>query len=559
MPTRSGRGLLKDVTPSATPASVPPAEPVIDDNVEAGLSAYELQRLANIRANEEVLKQLNLLPLSSQGLGVRSARAAPSQRGIGATKKRAASPAVATRESNRTRGKAAEYTGIRVEHSDGRVELSSGELVMPKTGKIMQAEAEVDPSQPLAFRHLNKTDEEEELEDDESGGGAAVTESREPFERDVALLQLITDGCHTSGGKASSVRGGVKAKSTIKCAALAAPAEAAEAATSLATCNLDDQMVVKACRSAVVHLHFQPRDDTLLLAAADKEGHVSFWHASRALDDPSDGVYLFKPHQQYVSGLAWAPGGMEAVLSASYDGTIKCLDLERREFRCLYHEAEHEISAFALGVGALWLATNEGELGAVDPRTGAQADVKVSARHKKKINTLSFDAASGREWLLASAGSDKCVKVWDVRKMKKEAMETFELPNASQAAEFAPDGSSRLAVTCFDDHLRVYSLGEGRAAGGDGGSAPCLKIRHCTQTGRWVVPFRAIWTAAGDGVLVGGMKRTAEVYDPVRGKRIASLSSEHMTAIPSRNAAHRGGKAVAAATNSGRIHLYQAD
>ena len=44
-------------------------------------------------------------------------------------------------------------------------------------------------------------------------------------------------------------------------------------------------------------------------------------------------------------------------------------------------------------------------------------------------------------------------------------METFELPNASQAAEFAPDGSSRLAVTCFDDHLRVYSLGEGRAAG----------------------------------------------------------------------------------------------
>ena len=189
MPTRSGRGLLKDVTPSATPASVPPAEPVIDDNVEAGLSAYELQRLANIRANEEVLKQLNLLPLSSQGLGVRSARAAPSQRGIGATKKRAASPAVATRESNRTRGKAAEYTGIRVEHSDGRVELSSGELVMPKTGKDMQAEAEVDPSQPLAFRHLNKTDEEEELEDDESGGGAAVTESREPFERDVALLR----------------------------------------------------------------------------------------------------------------------------------------------------------------------------------------------------------------------------------------------------------------------------------------------------------------------------------------------------------------------------------
>ena len=158
--------------PSATPASVPPAEPVVDDNVETGLSTYELQRLANIRANEEVLKQLNLLLLSLSRPGC-SARAFAPQRGIGATKKRAASPAVATRESNRTRGKAAEYTGIRVEHSDGRVELSSGELAMPKTGKIMQAEAECDPSQPLAFRHLNKTDEEEELEDDESGSGSS--------------------------------------------------------------------------------------------------------------------------------------------------------------------------------------------------------------------------------------------------------------------------------------------------------------------------------------------------------------------------------------------------
>lgn len=53
------------------------------------------------------------------------------------------------------------------------------------------------------------------------------------------------------------------------------------------------------------------------------------------------------------------------------------------------------------------------------------------------------------------------------------------------------------------------------------------------------------------------MKRTAEVYDPASGSRLASLSSEHMTAIPSRNACHQGGTVVAAATNSGRVHIYR--
>ena len=82
-------------------------------------------------------------------------------------------------------------------------------------------------------------------------------------------------------------------------------------------------------------------------------------------------------------------------------------------------------------------------------------------------------------------------------------------------------------------------------------------IRHNCHTGRWVVPFRATWTAAADGVLVGGMNRTAEVYAAAGGGRVASVCSEYMTAIPSRNAAHPSVAAIACATNSGRIHIYR--
>ena len=56
------------------------------------------------------------------------------------------------------------------------------------------------------------------------------------------------------------------------------------------------------------------------------------------------------------------------------------------------------------------------------------------------------------------------------------------------------------------------------AAGGKAPAieAPARKITHDTSTGRYIVPFRAIWTAASDGVLVGSMAkggRRATLYD----------------------------------------------
>jgi hypothetical protein len=37
--------------------------------------------------------------------------------------------------------------------------------------------------------------------------------------------------------------------------------------------------------------------------------------------------------------------------------------------------------------------------------------------------------------------------------------------------------------------------------------APLLTIKHDNNTGRWVLPFRACWNAASDGVIVGAFWR----------------------------------------------------
>ena len=101
------------------------------------------------------------------------------------------------------------------------------------------------------------------------------------------------------------------------------------------------------------------------------------------------------------------------------------------------------------------------------------------------------------------------------------------------------------------------------AAGGKAPAieAPARKITHDTSTGRYIVPFRAIWTAAADGVVVGSMAkggRRATLYDAKSGKKLHDfIEPELLSAIPSRCAAHPTLPAIAAATSSGRIHVFR--
>ena len=54
------------------------------------------------------------------------------------------------------------------------------------------------------------------------------------------------------------------------------------------------------------------------------------------------------------------------------------------------------------------------------------------------------------------------------------------------------------------------------------------------------------------------MKREVMAYDSGMGRRLFALSSEIMTAIPSRNAVHPSLPLICAGTNSGRLHIWRA-
>ena len=142
--------MLRKTRHSGATVTAPPAVDVkpqatADVNLEAAatinaermpaeaLSAYELQRLKNMEANNAILASLGLV--GSPGVSALTGRAAagtsrPSQRGVGKqSQKRKETPSEPTRKSLRTRSVAPESASIVEEKADGTI---SGAKSMPR-------------------------------------------------------------------------------------------------------------------------------------------------------------------------------------------------------------------------------------------------------------------------------------------------------------------------------------------------------------------------------------------------------------------------------------------
>ena len=221
-----------------------------------------------------------------------------------------------------------------------------------------------------------------------------------------------------------------------------------------------------------------------------------------------DGTLSYAPHFSYVSGLRWVEGGAR-LLTSAYDGSLRALHPAAGGASALLHSSEAGeyscMDATADGRTVL-LGDKDGDLTLVDTRASAPgrrpaaagpAGPAAAELHRKKVNTVHFEP--GAEALFVTASTDTALKVWDLRAVGPKMRPVAEAAHAQacQSAYFAPDGSKRVVSTSFDDTVRIW---DGAAAG----LAPALlRVKHDNQTGRWVSPFRAVWGACSDAVIVG--------------------------------------------------------
>lgn len=456
---------------------------------------YEKAREEQMRKNKERLLELKL-PTAAAKVGQKkpaSTRKA-TQRGVKRQKKQ--EPVVA-RRSMRVRGMTPSGEMVASESAGGKITVENG-----AGGFVRYTPSE--PAKPT--RKTGPVKFESVYEDDED---------------EATMLELLRG---KSGGTTSS---------------------SSTSAADLSDLSLAEDRCVKVTKSGAVHVGVLPREDAVMIAAGDKDGRIGLWSIGRTTGAQVN--VQVQPHTSYCSGLRWCGESAADLFTCSYDGTCRRLDVSEGVFHEVFSSEDHEFSAFDVCAGGstVFLATNEGDFMVKDSRAKDLA-VKPFEMSHRKINTVHIEPALGNFFTTSSTGGD--VGVWDLRKLPKAVCHYPHLKSC-QGSYFAPDGSQRVLTTCYDNHLSVWDFKQHKAA--------AVRISHNTQTGRWVLPFRAIWTPSGDGVVCGTMKRQVNVYAAKDGKRLSTCDSEFLTAIPSRFFVHPTLPLLGAATSSGRIALFE--
>ncbi|GJP46181.1 hypothetical protein CLOM_g5498 [Closterium sp. NIES-68] len=393
--------------------------------------------------------------------------------------------------------------------------------------------------------------------------------------------------------------------------------------------------VGKLTKERIHNVTVLPFLDRLVVVAGDKMGQVGVWDlghmgahgcsaaaagGSGSADGGEDadgeggasegatGIFTFRPHRNPVSGLAYCPLSLSNVYTASYDGTIRCLDVTRASFLLLHSSSQFTFSTLTPSPPSspfsplLLLGTDSGHLVAFDPRASHGGPVGSWEVHDKKVSTVSF--CPGQEEIIATASTDRTVRLWDVRKMvggggggggggerrgkrrktggegqgvggggsafhaahsSSHASPLLELPHARgvNSAYFSPDGAF-LASTSYDDTIRLWSREQwSQSVSASSNTTPAhpkpyMSKRHNNQTGRWVSSFRAVWASDSQHVVVAGMGRTFDILSAASGAWLPPLASvELMTSIPARLAMHPSLPVIAGGSASGRVFVWR--
>jgi WD40 repeat protein len=342
--------------------------------------------------------------------------------------------------------------------------------------------------------------------------------------------------------------------------------------------------VAKVTPDRIYSIACHPCPDRILVAAGDKQGYLGLWNvnvnvnatsasasdtdANNAHDDHgNNNVHLFRPHSRVINHLEWNANG-SALYSVSYDSTVRRMDVETQTFAEVFAAYDDsspttykQYAGYNIDQGhrfwtqsgtllpgandnGMWLCTSTGDILQLDLRCRTQSrlvqHVKVS---DKKVNTISGHPDGN---LIATAGLDTTVKLWDVRKFcnsstksRQDNMATPWTPTkASKAmlaeiqcgksvnsAYFSPQLSgnnhaskSQLLVTKMSDAIDIYNTNDLVLLNSKGSTTPSSptpvqRIPHNNQTGRWLCTFMAQWhggssgSAESNSFIVGSMAR----------------------------------------------------
>lgn len=515
--------------------------------------SYQEMVTAKRKRNEDYLKQNGLWKPMAK---IQQTSAAAKREGNGLKKRKISNikePALPRRQSNRLRGTAAD--GRFVEHEGGGNFVIAGSK--DSTATTISNSIQTTTTNPSNRARAN---DGEPLSLEESINLCNPKWIQETSLESAQEFAKETVQCWTSSSKTKRA-----AKSPTSVASSSVLASTLDKLDQL---SVDDEdQVAKVVPERIYSVATHPSKTKLVVAAGDKNGYVGLWDVDGTSDNANarDGVHLFRYHTRPVNALEWSSGG--GLLSSSYDGTVRYFDLEKESVEQVFGTDENEDDHYYTQYlcldpranqrgQAFFLSTSMGSVMHVDRRTGGKKGGAGVTFHAlcsdegKKLNSVSLHRDG---YCLATAGLDRTVKFWDIRKFGSSSNKSSATEYKSaflgehnnklsvNSALFSPSGEYLVTVNQAST-LNTYKNAHLQPGGKKKGAIvqPEHVIRHNNNTGRWLTTFIAQWHPEVDIFCVGSMEkpRAMDVFDGATGDHLRAISGDALTAVASRCCFH---------------------
>uniref|UniRef100_A0A8C2X526 WD repeat-containing protein 76 n=1 Tax=Cyclopterus lumpus TaxID=8103 RepID=A0A8C2X526_CYCLU len=304
--------------------------------------------------------------------------------------------------------------------------------------------------------------------------------------------------------------------------------------------------VAKVGTERIFSAAFHPCASSLLMATGDKLGRVGLWKLGGDWGD--DGVLLFEPHTRPVSCMAFSKAYPTQLLSLSYDGSLRCMEVEKAVFHDVYGTGvglktfdfmSHD--CFTLVVGN-W----SGDVAIVDRRTPGNTHESLHSLDPKTLHCVSVHPSQKQYFAVAES---KVVNIYDSRYLKEtrsQAVSKLHGHSSSiTSAYFSPHTGNKVLTTCMDNHISLkFSI---------------FIFRHNMHTGRWLTKLSAMWDPKQeDCFVVGSMfhSRMVLVFHESGQLQHSFIDAENIHPVLSATAFHPTRNAFLGCNASGRLHVF---
>lgn len=339
---------------------------------------------------------------------------------------------------------------------------------------------------------------------------------------------------------------------------------------------------IKLTPERIYALTFHPIQDKPLIFAGDKKGNMGVFDASQEKpnigDDDEDAeiplpkVTAFEMHPRTISSIIAPIADPNSVITASYDSSIRVLDLPTQVTSQLWAPASNDedveitcVDVSPVQKDVVVFSTMSGSLGRFDRRT-PKAEAEIWGLCDNKIGGFALNPSAPH--FVATASLDRTLKLWDLRmiKGKGDMRHPYILAEHTSRLSVSHVSWSKkgyIATSSYDDTIKVYDMAESLQDLKPGKDLPDLepvhKIKHNNQTGRWVTILKPKWQInPADHVekfAIANMNRYVDIYDS-QGNQLAQLEGEGITAVPAVAELHPSRNWVAGGSASGKLSLW---